>query len=130
MNQALTLRDRNDMLREELRQAHEALIGPDPWLLMCIRLRIPRKPEILMRTLYKHPFVTKEMVRVALDIPGTWCRKVEDSYQRDSATLQIVRRIMPRGSVLCLSMRGYFLSQHGREWLTKELGSAIKDNTP
>jgi hypothetical protein len=125
MNQAITLRDRNDMLREELRQAHEALIGDDPWLHFVMRLRIPRKAEILLRALYKHPFVSREMMRVILDIPGT-SRRNENSYNRDHATLQIARRMMPPGSILCLSGRGHYLSPAGREWLR----NALKDNTP
>jgi hypothetical protein len=125
MNQALTLRDQNDMLKEELRQAQDALIGDDPWLHLSMRLRIPRKQELLLRALYKHPFVTREMMRVALDIPGTG-RTKDNSYYRDHAIMHLVRRMMPPGSILCLSGRGHYLSPAGREWLR----AALKDNTP
>jgi hypothetical protein len=114
----MTLRDETDTLREELRQAQCALVGNDGWLPLVVRLRLARKPEILLRTLYKHNLVTREMMRVALNLVGA----TSDSYQRDHAILTILRRTLPPGSILCLSGRGHYLSQQGREWIRKQLG--------
>jgi hypothetical protein len=116
----MTLRDETDTLREELRQAQCALVGNDGWLPLVVRLRLARKPEILLRTLYKHNLVTREMMRVALNLVGSNA-VTSDSYQRDHAILTILRRTLPPGSILCLSGRGHYLSQQGREWIRKQL---------
>jgi hypothetical protein len=128
MNQALTLRDENEMLREELRQAQDALVGDDPWLFLIMKLRIPRKQELLLRALYKRQFVSHAMMRTVLELPGArgFGRVVENSYCRDHAVLTGARKLMPPGSILNLPGRGYYLSPAGREWLR----AALKDNTP
>jgi DNA-binding response OmpR family regulator len=124
MNQALTLRDENEMLREQLRQMREAVIGNEQdmrWRKTLAKYRLGPQQIAVLRVLYRHPGATTELIHQAL-----YGHRPKD-YTRHNVGcfIHALRRNLPEPSIVTVHY-GYYLTDEFREWLR----AALKDNTP
>lgn len=112
------LQHENDLLREQLANAHDALFAlSDTWP----PLGLSPQCESIARTLYKNypRVVHREAMFVAMYAGRPDC----DWADQKIMDVQIcrIRKILPKGGVETIWGRGWRLSPIGFQWLTKRL---------
>jgi DNA-binding response OmpR family regulator len=124
MNQAITLRDENEMLKEQIAQMRQAMLGSKsdmPWLMALERFNLVRREIETLRVLYRHAGATTDLIHHALygHLPKDYTR------YNVACFVHGLRRKLPEPSIVTVHY-GYYLTDEFREWLR----NALKDNTP